>query len=435
MGPVEFEGLVISADAAESDPSAQSQPPQRRAGDVELSAPLRELARSAAAEDAGTESLIGEYLGAHSEDDIAVTARFATTDTAYTGWAWCVTLAVLADADPTVSEVVLLPGAGALVAPAWLPWSERIRPGDLGPGDLLVPRPDDPRVVPGYVLSDDPAVTEVALDIGLGRPQVLSRLGRIEAAERWHEGDFGPTSEMAKAAPLNCETCAFYLPIAGSMRAAFGACANEMSPADGRVVHAEYGCGAHSGIVVDLSPEPLAATRVDDLRLDYHLRAPTTPPAVDEHLDPSLRAAAELIEEEVDAGAESAAEGVDQVLAEADAAKGAEEPTGEVDQVLAEADPAVDADESADDRVEAAEAEPTKNQLEAGEAQPREDEVEVSEAPPAGESTSEYKSGSNEQPESAPDEPSTTDAEPWPAADTSTNDTAPNERADGDSGD
>ena len=32
---------------------------------------------------------------------------------------------------------------------------------------------------------------------------------------------------------------------------AFGACTNEFSPADGRVVDAEYGCGAHSETVID----------------------------------------------------------------------------------------------------------------------------------------------------------------------------------------
>ena len=74
----------------------------------------------------------------------------------------------------TVSEVVLLPGPKALTAPEWLPWSERVRPGDLGAGDLLPTRPDDPRLVPGYLASDDPAVEDVTKEIGLGRKRVLS---------------------------------------------------------------------------------------------------------------------------------------------------------------------------------------------------------------------------------------------------------------------
>ena len=74
-----------------------------------------------------------------------------------------------------MSEVVLIPGPEALVAPGWVPWEQRIRPGDLGVGDLLPAPEDDPRLVPGYVASDDPAVEEVAREIGLGRERVLSR--------------------------------------------------------------------------------------------------------------------------------------------------------------------------------------------------------------------------------------------------------------------
>jgi hypothetical protein len=42
-----------------------------------------------------------------------------------------------------------------------------------------------------------------------------------------------------------CRECAFYLPLAGALGGMFGVCANEIS-ADGHVVDAEYGCGAHS---------------------------------------------------------------------------------------------------------------------------------------------------------------------------------------------
>ena len=41
-------------------------------------------------------------------------------------------------------------------------------------------------------------------------------------------------------------TCGFFLPLAGSLRMALGACGNAYAPADGRVVTADYGCGAHS---------------------------------------------------------------------------------------------------------------------------------------------------------------------------------------------
>jgi Protein of unknown function (DUF3027) len=150
------------------------------------------------------------------------------------------------------------------VAPAWVPWEERVRPGDLGFGDLLPTPQDDPRLVPGYLASDDPAVEEVALEVGLGRRLVLSRYGREEAARRWHDGPHGPASDMARAAPAPCGICGFFLPLAGSLRGAFGVCANEYSPADGAVVDVGFGCGAHS----DVQPESSSPVAVAELVYD-----------------------------------------------------------------------------------------------------------------------------------------------------------------------
>src|SRR5690349_7323546 len=78
---------------------------------------------------------------------------------------------------------------------------EHLQPGDLGIGDVMVTAPDDDRLVPGYVLSDDPAIEEVAWELGLGRVRVMSREGRDEAAQRWYDGDHGPDTPIAAAAP------------------------------------------------------------------------------------------------------------------------------------------------------------------------------------------------------------------------------------------
>ena len=236
---------------------------------------------------------VGEYLGVTVEDASAATHRFASDLDGYRGWQWAVVVAAPEDADhATVSELVLLPGPDALVAPSWVPWDERIRPGDLGPGDLLSPRQDDPRLVPGYVSSGDPAIDEVAGEIGLGRTQVTSLEGRLDAAQRWHDGDFGPDSEMAKAAPSTCGLCGFYLPIAGSLSAAFGVCGNEFA-ADGRVVHTEYGCGAHSDTELPTGAGSPQFEPYDDAALD--VTAAPTPPAesastdtVSEEISPSV---------------------------------------------------------------------------------------------------------------------------------------------------
>jgi hypothetical protein len=204
-----------------------------------------EQARAAIVEFSG-EGVVGDYLGATFDDAASATHRFHASMSGYQGWQWAVVVATYPGADhTTVSEVVLVPGPDSLLAPQWVPWHERVQPGDLSPGDLLAPPADDPRLVPGYLLSGDDEVDEVAAEIGFGRRQVLSALGRADAAQRWHDGDFGPGSAMARATRRTCRGCAFYVPLSGSLGSLFGVCANELS-ADGRVVSGEYGCGAHS---------------------------------------------------------------------------------------------------------------------------------------------------------------------------------------------
>ncbi|WP_433557014.1 DUF3027 domain-containing protein [Pseudonocardia xinjiangensis] len=232
-----------------------------------------EQARAAAVDEAALDmgaraaaDAVGEHLEAVSEGPGGVTHYFAATHGGYRGWRWSVTLACGGDDTPiTVSEVVLLPGADAMVAPAWVPWERRIRPGDLGVGDLLPTPEGDERLVPGYLASDDPAVEEVVLEVGLGRPKVLSHRGRELAAQRWFEGTHGPASDMARSAPGRCGMCGFFLPIAGSLRGAFGVCGNEYAPADGAVVAVGFGCGAHSDVQVEpVSPVAVAELVYDD---------------------------------------------------------------------------------------------------------------------------------------------------------------------------
>ncbi|KUI39861.1 hypothetical protein AU197_24985 [Mycobacterium sp. IS-1590] len=200
----------------------------------------------AAIVDFSGEDTVGEYLGASFEDPTAATHRFLAEMPGYRGWQWAVVVAAWPGADhATISEVVLVPGPTALLAPKWVPWQERVRPGDLGPGDLLAPTPDDPRLVPGYTATGDPQIDDVALEVGLGRRQVLSQWGRLDAAQRWHDGEYGPGSAMARSTRRVCRDCGFYVPLAGALGTTFGVCANEFS-ADGHVVDSEYGCGAHS---------------------------------------------------------------------------------------------------------------------------------------------------------------------------------------------
>ncbi len=202
-----------------------------------------DLARAAL--EAGEDAAVGAHVAAVSEDDCAVAHYFEADLPAYRGWQWCAVLAATDGGAITVSETALLPGPGALTAPEFVPWEQRVRPGDLAPGDVLPTPLDDPRVEPGYLLSGDPEVDAVAGEIGVNLERVMTRYGRAEAAARWIESDFGPDTEMARATRFHCGDCAFYLPLAGALRAAFGVCGNEYA-ADGHVVHAHYGCGAHS---------------------------------------------------------------------------------------------------------------------------------------------------------------------------------------------
>lgn len=215
-----------------------------------------DLARAAAQEVADRPELVGEHLGLVVEGERLVTHRFATTAPGYRGWHWAVTVArVPRGRTATVCEVHLLPGDDALLGPAWVPWAERLRPGDLGPGDVLPYLADDERLDQGYEATGDADADELAIfELGLGRERVLSPVGRSEAAQRWYAGSHGPMAPQALAASAPCSTCGFLLLMAGSLRTEFGVCANEWSPDDGRVVSMDHGCGAHSQ--TDVTPGP-----------------------------------------------------------------------------------------------------------------------------------------------------------------------------------
>ena len=114
----------------------------------------------------------------------------------------------------------------------------------------------------------------MAFELGLGRVRVLSRLGRLDAADRWQAGSHGPDSPMAKQAPAHCGTCGFFLPLAGSLQAGFGVCGNEVTEADGQVVSVEFGCGAHSEAVVEPVADEPGEIFEDDL-IDLEPREPT----------------------------------------------------------------------------------------------------------------------------------------------------------------
>ncbi|MEZ2189254.1 DUF3027 domain-containing protein [Corynebacterium sp. CCM 9204] len=188
---------------------------------------------------------VGIHLGVSRIGAHSAAHRFAADVPGYGGWEWVAVVACAPNSEyVTVNEVALQPGRDALRAPDWVPYAERVRPGDLGPGDVMPPRPDDERLVDATELvgatdSERPAIPCQRTD------KRLTRRGLDDALHRWRGSDFGPTSEFAQRAALHCGSCAFWIPLPENAVANFGVCTNEYA-ADGRVAHSGYGCGAHS---------------------------------------------------------------------------------------------------------------------------------------------------------------------------------------------
>ena len=211
------------------------------------------IAKQAVIEDAGKSEYVGEFYSIDSDEERIATYLFHAKLPGYSGWMWAVTVAKIDDQSPaTICDVVLLPGAKSLLAPNWVPYSQRIQPGDLGIGDVVPTSPDDERLTQSYAALPGEEELDIAqlFEFGLSRARVLSIVGRDAASKRWYEGDRGPRAPIAQSAPKPCSSCGFFIPIAGSLRSAFGVCSNAISPEDARVVSVDHGCGAHSEALI-----------------------------------------------------------------------------------------------------------------------------------------------------------------------------------------
>jgi hypothetical protein len=247
-----------------------------------------DLARSALTGEPGISAeAVGAHLGVEAVADRVVTHLFECLDPAYAGWRWAVTVVRAPRAKAvTVDESVLVPGSDALLAPEWVPWQDRLRPGDVGIGDLLPATADDERLVPFVVLEGDDAVTDwfyprtdadFLAEAGPGEPselpspgrsRVLSMIGRDDTAQRWYDGDHGPRAALAHAAPAHCTTCGFFVPLSGGLGRLFGACGNSYAPDDGRVVSVDHGCGAHSEAIGTPAQTQAAMPVIDEFGYD-----------------------------------------------------------------------------------------------------------------------------------------------------------------------
>ena len=212
---------------------------------------------------------VGEHVGFEMVSERLATHYFASTDAGYVGWCWAVTVArVPRGRVATVCEVDMTPREGALLAPEWVPWEERLRPSDISRDDVLPYKADDERLEQGFEdTSEDPDLP-VVRELGLGRPRVLSQEGIDQAAKRWYESDRGPKSGRR---PRNtCSSCGFLMKMSGGMRTMFGVCANEWATDDGAVVSLDHTCGSHSETDVPKNGTawPVRPSRVNEGALD-----------------------------------------------------------------------------------------------------------------------------------------------------------------------
>ena len=100
---------------------------------------------------------IGQHLAAKSEGDRLVTHLFESKLPGYGGWQWYAVLTRNSRSKVvTVDELGLLPSDDSILAPEWIPWAERVRPGDEQGDDELQKPPR--RSAPGAMRTRPPRI-------------------------------------------------------------------------------------------------------------------------------------------------------------------------------------------------------------------------------------------------------------------------------------
>ena len=265
-----------------------------------------EVARQAACELSEQAEQVGDYLGAIAEGERLVSHRFNAQVRGYRGWHWNVVVArAPRSASVTVCEAHLQPGDDAILAKPWVPYADRLQPGDLGPTDVLPFKADDPRLEPGWVPTGQETESDLIPieELALARARVLSQDGTRAAAQRWYRGRSGPRTTSSVVSDQPCYTCGFIVPLQGSLGQLFGVCVNEWSDDDGRVVSFDHGCGAHSQTDAPRTPVEWPAPGPSYGELDLEivdlaaLEAPADPEAPAEPAAPEAPAEVEADQE------------------------------------------------------------------------------------------------------------------------------------------
>ena len=83
-------------------------------------------AARAALLDITPDDTIGDLASETVEGDGITTVQFHSALAGYPGWRWTVSLSTLDEDEPSILETELIPGDGSLLAPDWVPWSDRL---------------------------------------------------------------------------------------------------------------------------------------------------------------------------------------------------------------------------------------------------------------------------------------------------------------------
>ena len=126
------------AEADQLNPAASAPEPtlgepikRRRTSKVDAVLAAAQSVALAGLAEVAPENSIGPVHHLRGEEDRLTTHLFECTLPGYRGWFWFATLArAPRSKTATVCEVGLLPGDDSLLAPAWVPWADRLLPED-----------------------------------------------------------------------------------------------------------------------------------------------------------------------------------------------------------------------------------------------------------------------------------------------------------------
>lgn len=166
-----------------------------------------------AAVEASTRNAVGFFIESIEEDEGVVTYLFEGKLKGYVGWRWSVSVFQVDENSPaTISEVLLVPGPESLIAPDWVPWSERLADykalqaeleaqaaldaEDAEDGEELDDDSDDAEEVeeePDSTLALDAADVEVVTELETGDSALANVEEPVEA-----EADTGKTRKLPR---------------------------------------------------------------------------------------------------------------------------------------------------------------------------------------------------------------------------------------------